>query len=97
MWRLMVSFRLCPIYSRRTPTPTLRYPLDRKLGGPQSRCERVGKERREGRRGRKKGRRGRKEGEERKEEMKEERRERKKGRKEERKERKKGRKEGEEG
>jgi hypothetical protein len=33
-WRLVVSFTLLPLYPRRK---SRRYPLDRRLGGPQSR------------------------------------------------------------
>jgi hypothetical protein len=40
-WRLMVSFTLRPLYSRGN---TPKYPLDRKLGGPQSQPGRSGEE-----------------------------------------------------
>jgi hypothetical protein len=40
-WRLVVSFIPLPLY-RRGMSP--RYPLDRRLGGPQSQSGRYGKE-----------------------------------------------------
>jgi hypothetical protein len=38
-WRLMLSFTHQPLYSERK---TLRYPFDRRLGGPQFRSEGCG-------------------------------------------------------
>jgi hypothetical protein len=40
-WRWVVSFKARPLYPRRK---SLRYPLDRRLGGPQSRSGRRGEE-----------------------------------------------------
>jgi hypothetical protein len=40
-WRWLVSFTPLPLYSR---GKSLRYPLDRRLGGPQSRSGRSGEE-----------------------------------------------------